>query len=320
MKKDITLINVRPPYEMKASTLVMAAQNTSKITQVLVHEKEVLIIDLCQSEDEKGNNETKMDITADSFDKIFKASHTVVIPDGMFLEQSRVFHTDKFRQCGLSALQKFYREGGTVLIQCLEGSSSVGPHINDAFGTSWKLSFFENGFAVPTATGKQLLGPFAPKQPMLTGHPYFIECHSREGIYARYVSSKEEFVKDFHAQDETFERLGIEKDESMDCFNVEKSWENYLAKNTDRYCISIHEGEGNEGAVVWYGDRGQSESMSFVFCKLLKLALMRSLGDKSQRSVDLPQQTTSTTKIDTTMLLSLIALLVAICLGYVYSK
>jgi len=74
-----------------------------------------------------------------------------------------------------------------------------------------------------------------------------------------------------------FERLGIEKDETKDYFNVDKSWANYLEKYQNAYCICLHrDNNGNGGTIVWFGDRSyKDKSLSFVFCKMLNFGATR---------------------------------------------
>lgn len=271
MKKNITFINMNIPYDLEADTMIMAAPYTTEsIQQILVYDDEIRVRNLTNGDDE--NNEQSIELCRDSFDDLFKAAHTVVVPDAMFSENSKVFKTEAFMNHGMEALGPFYKKGGRVIVMCIEGVFNSTNNVNRLFGTEWKTKFYESALATPTAKGKRLFGQFLPKEGYyMENNPYFIECPHGEGLFQRFLNDKETFVKNFHAEDETFERLGIEKDESMDCFNVEKSWENYLAKYTDRFCIALHQGKGNEGQVFWFGDRGQSDGVAFVFCKLFNL-------------------------------------------------
>ena len=267
-KKNITLINLSPPYKLQPYVLKLASPHrTQSIVQCLVYEEDVNVIDLETEESQKRPIETNV------FEEIFAASHTIVIPDAMFTKESRVFHTDKFVDKALGALEKFYKEQeGNVIILCFEGIFGIGSAVNPIFGTKWSVKFFENCLAQPTARGLDFLGPNVPKDPQLNDCPYFLDAPTEEGLYARMLATKDQFIKDFHAEDETFERLGITPTEGMDCFDAEKSWENYVRRNTDRFVICLHQGTApGEGNVVWYGDRGQSEGMSFVFCKFLNM-------------------------------------------------
>ena len=326
-KKNITLINLSPPYGMDAGTLILAASHrTSSVHQLLVCEKEILLKDLTPSkdavevdddeedddeddlveenskiqnksqEDQPSENEkqaesdakSKEEITAKPIDlkslaTFFEKSHTVVLPDSMFYDKSRVFHTEIFIENGaLEALKQFYISGGTVIVMCIEGFLfAIDEKLNKLFGTDWKIQFSEVGSCsvVPTDCAVSICGPFLPKNPLLKDNPHFIHCKEDQGLYKPLLQNKEQFVKSFHAQDEVFERLGIEQDESLDCFNVEKSWEKYRERYTDCYAIAVHERNSSsdttevkpKGTIVWYGDRGQSETMAFVFCKLLNL-------------------------------------------------
>lgn len=274
-KKYITYINMNPGYKLKAETLMMASPNkTSSIQQVVVGEKELVINDMLDT-----SREYKMEMEEDSFKKIYDESHVVMIADSMFAKLSRVFHTENFQKYGVESLSDYYKRGGNVFILCIEGVLNVGEKLNELFGTKWKVQCFENSTIEATSQGEYVCGPYIPKSVHLDGTPYFISCPVHEGLYRKYMSNKDEFVKSFHEQDEQFEKLGIVKDGSLDCFNVEKSWKNYVKKYTDTFCICLHEGEGSEGNIVWYGDRNQTQTeLSYVFCKLLFRMDQQQLG------------------------------------------
>ncbi|GKY98422.1 hypothetical protein MPSEU_000799700 [Mayamaea pseudoterrestris] len=268
--KNILLINLKPPYSLKPSILKLTSpQRTQSVIQCLIYEDSVNIVDLETEQSEQKPIESAV------FEDLFFNSHTIIVPDGIFSKDSRVFHTDKFIDQALSVLECFYKERqGNVIIMAFEGIFGIGSAINPVFGTEWSVKFFENCRAAPTARGYEILGPNIPKAPDLTDLAYFIDAPEEEGLYCRMLASKEDFLKDFHAEDETFERLGITPTEGMDCFDAEKSWENYVRRNSGRYVICLHKGTApGEGTVVWYGDRGQSSGMSFVFCKMLNLGV-----------------------------------------------
>jgi hypothetical protein len=300
-KKNIIFINMEPPYKLKADTLLLAAPYTTAcIQQVLVYDTELHVRNLASNSDKRSNNmddddqqdsnededeekETTLQLSSDSFDKLYEDAHTVVIPDALFSERSKIFKTTAFMQHGMEALGKFYKKnGGRVVVMCLEGGLwNATENMNRLFDTSWTLKYFEaSTTVVPTPLARSLFGPFVPHQYNVQGMPYFISCPAGEGLFQQLMTDKERFVEDFHAEDEAFERLGIEKDESMDCFNVEKSWTNYVKKYTDRHCIALHvdneksnekNKNGGGGQVVWFGDRGQSDGLAFIFCKLFIL-------------------------------------------------
>jgi hypothetical protein len=311
-KKNIIFINMEPPYKLKADTLLMAAPyTTALIQQVLVYDTELHVRTLASNNEETRSNNSNMDdddsdgdqqqgggeneqeettlqLCSESFDKLYDDAHTVVLPDALFSERSKIFKTTAFMQHGMEALGKFYKKngGGRVVVMCLEGGlSNAVDNMNRLFDTSWALQYFEASTTVlPTPLARRLFGPYVPQQYNVHGMPYFISCPKGEGLFQQLMSDKERFVEDFHAEDEAFERLGIEKDESMDCFNVEKSWTNYVKKYTDRYYIALHvdhddnsnkeensRNEGGGGQVVWFGDRGQSDGLAFIFCKLFIL-------------------------------------------------
>jgi hypothetical protein len=320
-QKNITLINLKPPFNLQPHVLKLASpQRTKSIVQVLVCETELKVIDLETEQTEARPIETHV------FEEIFEASHTIIIPDAMFSKASKVFHTELFVDKALKVLEKFYREReGTVIIMCFEGIYGIGSLINPIFDTKWQVKFFETCTAERTARGIKFLGPYAPKTPELKECPYFVDAPDEEGLYARLLADREAFISGFHAEDETFERLGITPTDGMDCFDAEKSWENYMRRYTGRYVICLHEGKAStEGNVVWYGDRGQSEGMSFVFCKFLNLgSSARGLLDERQSTeseanvvVHKPQMITSMTTI--VSMLVILAALLAKYMGYSY--
>jgi hypothetical protein len=277
-KKNIIFINMEPPYKLQADTLLLAAPyTTASVQQVLVYDTELHVRDLSKNKQEDADQyETTLELCRESFDKLYDEAHTVVIPDALFSERSRIFKTSAFLENGMPALRQYYKNGGgRVIVICMEGVSNATENINALFDTDWKLQYFEKTTTVvPTDFARSLFGQFVPRQYNVKGMPYFISCAPGEGLFQQLMNDKETFVEDFHAEDEAFERLGIEKDESLDCFNVEKSWTQYVKKYTDRYCIALHvddEKEGAGGQVVWFGDRGQSDGLAFIFCKLFIL-------------------------------------------------
>jgi hypothetical protein len=270
-KKSIVLINMNAPYSLGAPTLMLASPGrTSTIHQLLVYDDNLKLKDLVahKGNDDNDDEHVPYPLEASSFDTIFSHAHTVIVPDGLLCHDSKVFKTDAFLNHGIESLVRFYNKGGNVIVVCIEGVFSVGTELDKHFGTDWKFKFFEATTVEPTERGRALFGTFTPKSVHLKGIPYFLSCPDNEGLYQKRMDNKDEFTKHFHEEDETFEKLGIEKDESMDCFNVEKSWDNYIRRYSNSYCICLHEGDGG-GKVVWYGDRGESDSMSFVFCKIL---------------------------------------------------
>jgi hypothetical protein len=311
-KKSITLINMNPPYEMKATTLMMAAPHcTTGVQQVLVYETEIRIRDLVAG----AAVETNKPLSVASFDAIYADSHTVVIPDAMFTEKSKVFKSEAFVKHGMEALGSFQKAGGNVIVFCVEGTLVIGDTLNRLFGTKWKIKFFESAAVEATDLAMATFGRFLPMQAHLKDGSYFIDCPNKEGLYRRIMNDKKTFDENFRAEDATFEKLGIEKDETMDCFNIEKSWENYVSKYTNRYCIALHQGRYMEGHVVWYGDRGQSDTMAYLFCKMLNL------GSVSPDPSD-TVKTKSKEKngLDLAILLPLVAIIVAVLTRYINSK
>lgn len=284
--KNIVLINLKPPYELKPSTMRMAAAArcmTKSVQQVLVaSETDVLLIDLLAQEyagEEEAEQQepTKLEMTQTTFADIFAAAHTVILPDSMFVEKSRVFHfTAAFGQHGVPALAQYYQTGGTVLVQCVEGalSSACTAVMNNTFGTNWKMHVLADSITLgPTDTARRLFDtPHLPERVVWENSAFFLSCPADEGLYQVLLPTKEEFEKSFQAQDEMFERLGIVPDDKMDCFDVEKSWKDYVAKYSDRYGLALHVNVSG-GQVIWYGDRSQTNrTMTFIFCKLLTLA------------------------------------------------
>lgn len=307
-ERSILFINLKPPYDLKASTLRMASPDrTSSVQQILVGSTELIRQDLSflehnpsstrsgddkndEDENEDGPDDddelecaTRVPCTRESFVKAFEESHTVILPDSLFVENSRVFrHTENFIKHGLEALRAFYEErGGTVLIQCVEGalSSSCTGRVNATFGTDWKIHVLADAVALgPTPTATRLLqSRYLPEEIVIRDSAFFLSCPPDEGLYRVLLPTREEFDRSFEEQNEVFERLGIEKDDSMACFDVDKSWEDYLKKYTDRYGLAVHAASsgGGRGHVIWYGDRSQTNrTMSFLFCKLLNVGTL----------------------------------------------
>lgn len=312
-RKSIALINLSPPYGMKASTLVLATQHceTTSVLQVLVMENELSVNDLLLTDDE--NSPRKQPINKETIQEILDTTHTVVIPDSMLASESRIFHSDLFVEYGLEPLKQFYQDGNTVIIVCFEGIFSVGQTINDLFGTNWKVQLKESSSVEPTERGHQLLGDFAPKNVYLQDNPFFVECPKDEGLYQVQLMTREQFEEDFYAQDAIFEKMGIEKDETLTCFNVEKSWEGYLEKNRNQYAIAVH--HDGKGHVVWSGDRGQSDAMSFVFCKMLNIGTILRNQNEIERLTTGSEIEPSHT-IDWQWIVALLILLVAVVLRF----
>ena len=205
----------------------------------------------------------------------------------------------------MKALQTFYENGGTVLVQCVEGalSSTCAAQINSLFGTDWKVTVLADAITLgPTTAAKRLFeSPYLPERIVIKHSAFFLSCPADEGLYQVVLPTREEFEKSFKEQDKVFERLGIEMDKSMDCFDVEKSWNDYLEKYSNRYGIAMHAHEKG-GHVVWYGDRSQTNrKMSFVFCKLLHI------GDRGFETKEIDKE-----KEDKKFVLSLGAPLVVI--------
>ena len=284
MKKAITLVNINAPYELKPSTLMLASPHrTSTIWQMLVYPQEIVLRDLLR---ETTDPEQTFPVSKESFQHIFSQSHTIIVPDSMLCETSRVFDTQAFTQYALHPLQQFYQQQqGTLIIQCVEGAFGTNSQINQLFGLDWKIHVLDSKVVVATPHATQLLGTFTPKRVELKDLPFFVETPDQEGLYSVPLMDRPTFNQDFHDQDEAFERLGITKDESLTCFNIDKSWENYLEKYSQRYLIAVHKGPANtnEGHIVWYGDRGNSETLAFVFCKMLNLQKMEPEMDRGDR-------------------------------------
>eukprot|EP00977_Amphora_coffeiformis_P018949 scaffold6807_cov220-Amphora_coffeaeformis.AAC.17 len=290
-ERSILLINLKPPYELKASTMRMASPGrTSTIQQILIGEKNLIWQDLSfleynsAGEDNEDEEPNKVPCTEKAFADAFSTSHTVIIPDSMFVEKSRVFNNTKnFVEHGLAPLKAFYEQGGTVLVQCVEGalSSTCTAQINTLFGTDWKIHVLADTITLgPTKYAQRLFdSPYLPERVVIKDSAFFLSCPEEEGLYKVLLPTREEFCKTFKEQDEVFERLGIERDDSMECFDVDKSWEDYLKKYSDRYGLAIH-AQGN-GHVIWYGDRSQTNrTMSFVFCKLLNIGTLGTQNDE----------------------------------------
>lgn len=271
-----------------------------------------------QDSDDKPNNNNDddllLDVTDQRLDDILASCHTVIFPDSLLLSSSRIMDTNKaFVQAMVPALQCWLNHHNnkntnnsskqptssqrriqpTLIVQCVEGlrSASAVETLNKAVGTAWKVHVLPDAAGVladATATARRLFGPFGPAQIELDEQSQFVvSCHDNnnsnandddEGLFRIQVGTREDFERDFHAQDELFERLGITMDDEMDdenakrmdCFDVEKSWQTHVEKYSDKYTAAVHGANGYH--VVWYGDRGQKDGrMTFCFCKLLNL-------------------------------------------------
>ena len=95
------------------------------------------------------------------------------------------------------------------------------------------------------------------------------------------------------------------------CFDVEKSWEDYQNKYTDRYGLALHAHNGG-GHVIWYGDRSQTNrTMSFLFCKLLNIG---TLGYQDDNQLDNDDDFAKVTRLvpSGTILVAFLVVLLAI--------
>jgi len=267
--KNIVLINLNPPYEMKVSSILAASPRTSSILQVLVHETEVVVRDLVTE------TETRQKLNTESFDRVFQECHTVVLPDSMFTRESFVFETEQFLDNALDALQTFYKKGGNVVVLCVEGVFSVGRLLSNLFGCNWKIGLIESTECEPTDRGREVLGGYLPEA-FLNGKAHFMEAPKAEGLYRRKMCTKEDYMKEFEEGNETFRKLGLDPDDdseglNFNVYDFEKSWQNYVKRYKNNYCICVHEGSGSEGRLIWYGDRGQNEKLAYVFLKTFNL-------------------------------------------------
>jgi len=189
-----------------------------------------------------------------SFDTIFEQSATVVIHDCMFARDSFIVITDEFfDHGGLDALQQYYRQGGTVMVQCVEGIYAIGDLLSKTFGCRWRLVAIESSKVILTERGRQLLGEDM-EEPILTlgGKVHFMQ--GDEGVLSKKVYTKEEF--EYNCSPDS---------DDEDAY----TYPQYLAQEQGQHAICIHEGPGSEGKLIWNGDRGQNDSMKLAFSKLI---------------------------------------------------
>lgn len=313
-KQSILLVNIEPPFGLKAEVLVMASPHrTSDVIQMVLmdDDEEILLTNYTNTD----VPERKLPLNAESFQSIFADCHTVLIPDGMFLEESTVFHTERFWQHGAPALAL---SSASILVLALEGSLKSCLRINELLGTRWTVSFREACAVELCLQAKDKLGGhFLPDRLELPDLSAFVksEDSTADGLYQACIGSYEDFCEGWHAQDAVFERLGIDVDESMDCFNIDASWTKHLEQYTNALVVAAHR-RSNGSYVMWCGD---TKSMVMVFCKLLNYGqgeLRIPRGDEEEMDDELVMQGGKST-VNWGMVLSVLVVALAIVVAKV---
>jgi hypothetical protein len=194
-----------------------------------------------------------------SYTELFHKSHTVVISDSMFSEQSMMVDTEPFLNMGLGPLQDFFEGGGRVVVVCVEGIYAIGDVLSRFFGSKWKLFQVDDYDCVVTERGKKLLGDgvSAPKVYLRKGH--FMKTPEDEGIYGIFTPNFETYL---------VENYGADADEE-DRKDAKASWRQLGSISQSSFVIAMHNDTKSQGSLVWFGDRGMKSELHQVFAKLI---------------------------------------------------
>mmetsp|Transcript_5926 Transcript_5926/g.16865 ORF Transcript_5926/g.16865 Transcript_5926/m.16865 type:complete len:254 (-) Transcript_5926:2134-2895(-) len=248
-KRFITLFNfLGVPYSNDVSL-----PSGREFQKVLIQEQN---IELFRGGD-LNNITITLPLRESTFDQIFDESAIVIIHDCMFRRDSFLVLTDDFfDHGGMEALVRYFQKGGTIYVHCVEGIFAIGEMLSEKFGCRWKLQNIESEYVVTTQRGRQLLGgdTIASSPMYCGGKVHFMRCPKGEGLVARRMYTKEQFIEEWQP----------EEDE-------EESFLRYLKNEGGQFAICIYEGFGLEGKVIWNGDRGQNPGLKRTFEQLLTL-------------------------------------------------
>eukprot|EP00536_Pseudo-nitzschia_multiseries_P007402 jgi/Psemu1/304903/fgenesh1_kg.175_\ len=203
-----------------------------------------------------GTVTSTLHLTESSFQEVFEESAMVIIHDCMFLRDSDLVTTAEFFDYGgMAALVGYFRNGGTIYVQCVEGI--MGTTLSEKFGCRWELQDIGSEYVVATERGRQLFGEdtIATSPVWCKGEVHFMRCPKGEGIVAKRVYTKKEFIKEY------------EPDED----EVESDFLRYKQGAEGQFVICIYEGFRMEGKVIWNGDKGQNAVLKRTIEKLLAL-------------------------------------------------
>lgn len=194
-----------------------------------------------------------------NYTELFRKSHTVVIPDSMFSEQSMLVDAEPFLHMGLGPLQDFFKGGGRVVVVCVEGIYAIGDVLSSVFGSKWKLSQVADYDCVVTEQGRKLLGDAinAPKVYLRKGH--FMKTPEDEGIYGIFTPDFEAYLA---------ENYGDDADEE-DREDAKLSWRQLGSLSQSSFVIAMYNDTKSQGSLAWFGDRSMKSELNQVFAKLV---------------------------------------------------
>ena len=247
-EKYISLLNfLGSPYNIPYTS--------HRFQRVLIRETSIEVHQ-GQLHDKTGTLQTQMPLKRASFETIFQQSAAVVIHDSMFARESFLVETSEFwDHGGLDALVEYFRRGGKVIVQVVEGIYAIGNILSSKFGCRWKLQAIDSGTAIVTERGRQMLGYSVPSTVLLQGKAHFMRAPRVEALISKKVLDREEFVKQYQPDSE----------------EEEEEYISYKKGEEGQHVICIYEGFGSEGQLIWNGDRGQNAVLKAAFEVLLKL-------------------------------------------------
>ena len=171
------------------------------------------------------------------------------------------------------ALINFYRKGGTVVVDCVEGVYAIGETLSRMFGCSWSLSKVDDYDVVPTDKGRELLKEFA--QPTISlRKAHMMTVGEDEALYLPKPISRTEYFEDYFGAPHLLE-YGEEPDlDSIDdpewleeYRSALESWERHCSAASTGAAFAVHQAEpaphcAAGGRLVWIGDRAQEDTRS----------------------------------------------------------
>ena len=201
-------------------------------------------------------------LSEESFTKIFKESALIVIHDCMFVRDSILIITDEFfDHGGMKALEAHFRNGGAILVQCVEGIYRIGEVLSEKFGCRWKLQDIDSGKVEMTERGRRQIFKVTDNatatQPIyLYGKVHYMRSPKGEALVCKRVCTRKEFKEDYYDPDDS------DNDE-------EEQYDRHRRGLEGLHAVCIYEGFGSEGKIIWNGDRGQNKEFKWIFERLL---------------------------------------------------
>jgi len=192
-------------------------------------------------------------------EEIFALCKTVVVSDGYLCSDE----ADR----GLGpALVNFYRKGGTVVVDCVEGVYAIGETLSALFGCSWRLSKVDDCALVPTGRGRELLNEFV--QPVIHLHrAHMMTVGEDEALYLPQPISRTEYFKDYYGAPHLLEYgedpdlNSIDDPEWLEDYrSAMDSWERHCGAASKGTPVAVHEADPQGGKLVWIGDRAQEDT------------------------------------------------------------